>query len=407
MKKCKYCGKELPVNAEWCPYCEKSQNQAKKAVLPKRYRKGFIAFVSLIACIILIILLLKNLNGGKVYQGEDQISYKVNGQECTVFLSFRNNSLTTGLSQPEYVDQLADGDNAAAPSQLFAYAQNDPNVQEAFINAVESCSVTAEPEGNAKTVDILGPAPGSKDGFTGAWKADVMYSSLTGTNKICWEVKMKNGDTLRLSHKITCTGIQVIVYHYEDTPMETVDEIHALIQKTADETPDAILKLYLPPVTYEGSLVMDTTTAFLFGSEEDGKKTTFTDTIQVKTRVPAVAEFYDLEFQGNGGIGILSTEGLRLQACAFIGWDTGLEVDDGGWASVNNAAFIGNHTGFRFNSKKSSYVNPRYENVVFAENDTGLEIINVPGDYELSFINPVFDGNKTDITDPAGLVKIE
>ena len=151
---------------------------------------------------------------------------------------------------------------------------------------------------------------------------------------------------------------------------------------------------------------MDARTAILFGSEEDGRKTTFTDTVTVQTRDPYVAEFYDLEFQGSGGCGILSREGLRLQACLFAGWDVGVDVQNGGWASVNNAAFVGNGIGLRFDSRSSTYANPTYENVVFAENETGMEIRHVPGDRQLEFFNPVFDNNQTDYYDPDGHVVI-
>ena len=57
------------------------------------------------------------------------------------------------------------------------------------------------------------------------------YNSDTGTNRICWEISMKNGDVLRLYQRVTCLPQPTIEYHYEDTQMETVEEISALIEK--------------------------------------------------------------------------------------------------------------------------------------------------------------------------------
>ena len=73
---------------------------------------------------------------------------------------------------------------------------------------------------------------------------------------------------------------------------------------------------------------------------------------------------------------------------------------------MNNAAFVGNGIGLRFDSRSSTYANPTYENVVFAENETGMEIRHIPGDRQLNFINPVFDNNQTDYYDPDGHVVI-
>ena len=115
---------------------------------------------------------------------------------------------------------------------------------------------------------------------------------------------------------------------------------------------------YLPPVTYEGPLTMDTRTANLYGCEEEGKKTVFTDTVTVQTREPYPAEFYSLEFRGDGGCGIRCSEGLRTEYCLFTGWDIGVDVNNGGWISVHNSAFVGNGTGLRFDSESSTYASP-------------------------------------------------
>ena len=408
MKKCIYCGKELPQDASWCPYCEKTQTEPEKVRLPGRHRKILISCFLLVAIIgAVAIWMLNRPHAAKVYEGGEQISYKLNGRDCTVLLSFKNDALTTGKSQAELTDTIMEGNDSAIPAQLFVYSKDDPGIQDAFINEAESCSVTAQPEGQAEKVDVFGPDPGSEVGFAGAWVADIIYSPRTGTNRICWEVQMKNGDVLRLSQTVTCNKRKVITYHYDDTPMETIDEINALIQKTAQEAPDALLQLYLPPVTYEGNLVMEERTATLFGSEKDGQKTTFTGSLQVGTRIPDIAEIYDLEFTGNGGTAVSAQEALRVRTCTFTGWDVGIDIQDGSWVNVKNSAFVGNGTGMRFTSKHSSYADPTYENVVFKDNTLGMQILQVPGDYSLNFINPVFEGNETDYEDPKGYVNIQ
>ena len=120
-----------------------------------------------------------------------------------------------------------------------------------------------------------------------------------------------------------------------------------------------------------------------------------------------MAEFYDLEFRGSGGTGIISREALWLQACLFTGWDVGVEAGEGAWVSMGNCSMVGNGVGFRFDSNKATYANAIYENIVFAENETGMQILDVPGDTALHFYGAVFDANTTDMEDPKGLVNLD
>ena len=407
MKKCIHCGAELAQDAAWCPYCEQSQTEAKPVTFPARHRWRMIC--GLLGVLILGVVLLTGalFRKPKVYEGGAEVLYSLNGNDCRVLLAFSGNMLLYGKSQAEISFREPAGSNSAIPSQLSVLSDHDPDTAAAFLEQIESCTVTAQPEDGAETVGILGPEPGEKTGFPGDLKADILYSPSTGTNLITWEIKMKNKDILRLHQKITCELLETIEYHYEDTPMNSVEEINALIEKTGEESPDAVLILYLPPVTYEGKLTMNTRTATLIGTEEDGKKTTFTDTLEINTRTPGIAELNQIEFVGDGGTGIIATEALVMQACAFFGWDTGVEVKEGGWANLTNAAFVNNGTGFLCNTKSSTFYNGIFENIVFAENNIGLQIVHTPGERSIELVNPVFDGNKTDYDDPNGILKIK
>ena len=408
MKKCIYCGQELPADASWCPYCEKAQDQTEEVKTPVRKRRLLIACTAFVLLLVTGGILLYRYHSPKVYEGGSSLDYRINGKNCRVLLSFDSDAGLTGNSMDQVTGQELPGNASAFPSQLFAWSADDPAIMDAFISEVESCQVTAKPQDGAAAMDVYGPVLGSESGFSNAaWKADIVYSTDCATNIICWEIRMKNRDILRLYQTITCEALPCIDYHFEDTPMETVEQISALIKKTAEEeTPETVLRLFLPPVTYEGTLVMDERTAVLFGSEEDGKKTTFTDTIEIRTRKPMIAEFYDLEFQGDGGTGIISRDALRLQACLFTGWDIGVDAQEGAWVSINNCAMVGNGTGFRFDSHLSTFSNETYENVVFAENGIGMQICNVPGNATLQFYGTVFDANTVDLEDPKGRVNL-
>jgi hypothetical protein len=276
-------------------------------------------------------------------------------------------------------------------------------MQSAFTEQMGSCTVTASPEDGAQVAEIVGPHLGEEAGNAAA-SADIVYWPETGTNTLCWEITMKNRDVIRLYQTVECKLQPVVTYHYEETPMDTIEELQAVLDQAEKEAPDTLVELYLPPVTYEGGFEMDTNAVLLYGSEEDGARTTFTDTVTVSTRVPYMAEFYNLEFAGDGGYGIISTEALSLRNCLFTGWDVGVDVRVGGWVSASETSFVKNGTGFRIDSTESSYFNPAYENLVFTENETGMEVRNIPNDGELDLYGTVFDSNKTDLEDPDGRV---
>ena len=403
MKTCINCGKELPDQAAWCPYCETEQRKPETVRMPVRRRRKILAALAAVAVLCICALSAVLYHRPKVYEGGAQVMYRLNGRDCKVFLSFRPSALQTGEAQDSFSSMLRGGDSAAIPSFLFVLSEEDEKMQSAFTQQIGSCTVTASPEDGAQVAEIVGPHLGEEAGNAAA-SADIVYWPEIGTNTICWEITMKNRDVIRLYQTVECRLQPVVTYHYEETSMDTLEELQAVLDQAAKEAPDTLVELYLPPVTYEGGLEMDTRTAILYGSEEDGSRTTFTDTVTVSTRVPYMAEFYNLEFAGDGGYGIISTDALKLRNCMFTGWDVGVDVRNGGWVSASDTSFAKNGTGFRFDSLESTYSNPTYENLVFTENETGMEVRNIPGDGELNLFGAVFDSNKTDLEDPDGRV---
>jgi len=407
MKKCIHCGKEIPEQASWCPYCEKSQKEQHTVKAPARHRKALYFLAAAVLCIAVCVSALARRHIPKTYEGGAEVAYTVDGKESRVFLGFSSSPAAGEKCQEEITDTLPAGETAAIPSRLCVSSPENPEAVVSFMNEVDTVSISATQAENSKAVEIRGPDPGSERGLDAAYVADIVYSPATGTNTVCWELRMKNGDILRLYQRVTCKLMPTLEYHWEDTPMETTEQISSLLQDTAQEAPDSVLKLFLPPVTYTGELVIDSHTAVFYGTEEEGKKTTFSDTVTVLTREPQYTQFLNIDFVGAGGTGIVCREALYMQGCLISGWDTGLDVQSGGWASVSNAAFVGNKTGFRFNSDTSSYSNPSYENLVFAENELGLQIVQIPGSATLYLKGTVFDANGKDMDDPDGYVRLE
>ena len=88
-----------------------------------------------------------------------------------------------------------------------------------------------------------------------AYTSDVYYSADSGTNDILWELTMKNGDTISLSTRLMIEKQAAVTYFAEDTPMETTEELNALLASIEEEVPsDTPVYLHLPAVTYDGEI---------------------------------------------------------------------------------------------------------------------------------------------------------
>lgn len=135
---------------------------------------------------------------------------------------------------------------------------------------------------------------------------------------------MKNRDTIRLRQKIQLQPIRTYDYYPEDFPMETTQQLQDLVDRLSEEIPlPDIVNLHLPPVTYEGGLFIQSRPFNLYGStDQQGHRTTFTDTVAIHAQNEPITYFYDLDFVGNGeNIGLSSPSRLWAENCTFSNWE--------------------------------------------------------------------------------------
>ena len=77
MKKCIHCGKELPDQAVFCPYCETKQTDAKPAQTPRKWRKKAGIAAILAVFILLACFAAHSLQKPKVYDAQGpELQYK-------------------------------------------------------------------------------------------------------------------------------------------------------------------------------------------------------------------------------------------------------------------------------------------------------------------------------------------
>ena len=276
--------------------------------------------------------------------------------------------------------------------------------EEQYTQLIESAAVEAIPRDGAEAMNVN--QPGDPGPFPDAvYMADLFYTADTGTNDILWTLRMKNGDTLLLRQVIVAIPRPLLTYFPEDEPMETIEELQALLDRIAAEEPEnASVILYLPPVRYTGGLELDKRSFTFYGSSDGATTTTFTGPLRLRATSPDFITLRDLRVEGDGtGTGVFASAGVAMFNCTVTGWEVGAQIVNGGFLTPQDCTFEENGIGASYNTHESNLTADTFENVTFRNNRVGLLITDLPTP-DLRLENAQFTGNETDIQNDSDVV---
>ena len=400
--KCMKCGHPLPENASFCPHCTAVQIEKKGIKAPKIWRKRALIMLAGLTIMAVTGIAFSGYHKPQAYEGGAQIVYSDKEKTYKVLLNFSEEEGVTGHAQGERTDTLAQGMESALPCQLYVLDQETGELAwEEFSEKVESCKVDAKPGENSRKVEYVEPV--HNESFpNAAYVSDIIYSSDSGTNDILWNLTMKNGDTISLSTRLTIEKQDAVTYFSEDTPMETTEELNALLASIEEEVPsETPVYLHLPAVTYDGDIVFGNHVWGIYGSSDEDAVTTFTGTVSLRGLNGNYAELCGIQFKGDSGIGVNAYCLVLLSQCSFDGWDTAAIANNGAWIDAMDCTFTNNKTALKFNSSMAYGTSPNYLNNTFTGNGTAVCIENLPGNEVLDFAGSTFSGNDVDIDNKA------
>ena len=399
MKTCIHCGRQIPDDASFCLYCETVQGDVtpQKPHRPWK-RKALIACAVCAAASLLLVLC--RVTGPKTIDAKGaELTY----EGYHLILTFDDPREEGMAPEPEdsYEDWLTAEDNAAILSLLYAFSENDTkNARHLFEDLIESAAVETVPRDNAVQMECRQPHYDtlSPDAMM---VSDLFYSPQNGTNDIFWTILLKNGDILKLQHSFTCHEIPTAVFTPQDTPLETIEDLQALLTSIdAEQDPETIVYIELPAVTYDGGLVFETRSYNLVGSEEDGHQTTFTGAIEVYTRDPEKAQIHDICFEGENA-GITAYAATAAFDCTFTGAKIGLAVYND-YADPHNCLFENCDTGMLYDCPESTrHGNLDLDGCQFRGNGIGMHLKAVANNITMLYNGCVFSGNDIDIRNDA------
>ena len=399
---CPRCGAPLPEQAAFCPHCAQTLRAQRELRAPsvgwKRalFRAGVAAAAAAGALAVFFLL------QPRTYDALGQLTYTDDDGTYQLLLAASNDRFTP---QGEIVHQAERDMEYRMPSRLFInHVDTGVNAGQAFLQKAESVSTQIiQPEGSPSPMACTQPeymdfSPEA------ALVSLVDYTGRSENAQLLWTIRMENGDTIRLRQNIALDPIQTLDYHYQDYPMGTAEELQALVDQITQEVPmPTVVNLHLPPVTYGGGLTIRDRPINLYGSEEGGRRTTFTDTVLVSAQDGPILYFYDLDFVGDGtGVGVSASARFWGENCSFTGWRTGVLGYGAVWVNVIGCFFQDNEVGFHFNSDGLYASHSMFNDNTFLNNGTAVLLEQVPTDTALNFQGSRFTGNGVDIDNRCG-----
>ncbi len=427
MKKCKFCGAELPAEAAFCHHCASSLLEPQELKPPKRKRKWPLAAAAALVVVCALVLLPREpqepLPGEPTQPVAESpalaeesplpepaaptrnpqgalLDYEYEGTVYRIICSAAMKAESPADNQYLCSHTIGRGQDFYSSTRLFVFKKSI-NAAEEFSALVDSIQVSVHPLDGSQSVEIADcwdsvEHPGCLY-CTGYFFSDLSYDNL-----LIWEIRMKNGDILTLQQEIKVHTDPEVSYSFEEYPMNNLEELSKLLSQIYEEQDaDTVIKIYLPPVVYEGGLELSKRGISLYGSTdpETGVQTTFTDTVIISGFDPTLPEIVDIVFDTGG-----TAEGLKLgcsvvaQNCVFRSCSTGVYAGSGGWLIGWNCVFSGNETGLLIDNPTDCQVlNTRYDNCLFENNELAVCIQSMHSDFVFSFPGCSFRGNDQDI----------
>ncbi len=397
---CPHCGVTLPEQASFCPHCARSVNRRTESRPPKALPGRILRAGAVLLVLLGIALGVFLAERPKEYEGTGEILYTDEDGTYQILLGRPGDCYTPA---PQIEQNAEEGGEYRFPVCLYInHVESGANAAPMFLKKVEKVTAEFREPVHGGAVSYTEPAP--DDYCPDA--AMVGYVDFIGAEEEAegiWTVTMENGDVLRLRQTLQIRLIQTYDYFPDTTPMDTLEELQALVDEVARTVePSAVVNVHLPPVAYEGSLVMEGRPVNLYGSAQGDARTTFTDTLRVASNDSWICYIEGVDFVGEGGVGISAAARVHVTDCSFSGWKTAVLAYGYTWVNVQQSRFEQNVTGLHFNASGASVSHTQFTGNEFLNNGTGILLESVPTDVTMKFADCLFSGNGTDIDNRCG-----
>ena len=422
-KKCPHCGAPLAQDASFCPHCTATLAQRRVIALPRagHRRSRWLLLAAVIAAAAAAVVLWLSRPGdtppedtaGKEdaaqaaadpYLAACQTYYTgADGREYRVFTAMTPS--IEGRTDPVgyHSELIPAGGTVDFPATVMVEdAVTQDYAAEDFAALLDSwdVSVTA-PEGvsRVKLWDAEEETPESPALLYRRLRADPTCTH----NEVVWTLRMKSGDVLHLTMTVEFEEQQALRITPEDAPLETAQELQALLDRLAEEyDADTSITVELPDVTYDAPVSVGCAVTLKGSGTAFAAPVTVTPLSDTE-RCHAYVRFSEVSFEGDGsGTGVTARAPTYLENCRVTGWDVGALAVNGGWVYLHGGYIGGNGVGARYDSAYSNSYTYTIRRIDFLNNTTALELLCLPPNSYAALDDCRFRGNGTDVYNPGG-----
>ena len=222
-------------------------------------------------------------------------------------------------------------------------------------------------------------------------------------NEVVWTLRMKSGDVLHLTMTVEFEEQQALRITPEDAPLETAQELQALLDRLAEEyDANTSITVELPDVTYDAPVSVGCAVTLKGSGTAFAAPVTVTPLSDTE-RCHAYVRFSEVSFEGDGGgTGVTARAPTYLENCRVTGWDVGALAVNGGWVYLHGGYIGGNGVGARYDSAYSNSYTYTIRRIDFLNNTTALELLCLPPNSYAALDDCRFRGNGTDVYNPGG-----
>lgn len=403
-KKCPHCGAALPAEASFCPYCAKSVIERSEPNTPKHIPRKALRIIALLVLAIAVAVGVYFHTRPKTYDSLGEVTYtdKDGTYQVLINVSQDRYNIMTEITQ-DYGDE----ERYRFPVRLYInHKDTGADANGIFLQKVKSSSVQIEQPESETPVEA--GTPYQEGAYPDAAQVSLIdfFRQSPEESQIVWTLEMENGDTIRLRMDFHIVFREIFNYDSTNADLSDIQGLQNLIDELASSTElNDVVNLYLPPVTYTEQVVLHDRAFNIYGSEENGQRTTFAGGVQLyplPNRRTWITYFNDIDFVGkDDGTGIGLSCGSRgwAKGCRFMNLKVGALAygNEMTWINVTNCVFENNEIGLHFNSLDGAPSDERFTENEFTNNTTAVLLENVPTDVQLDFSQTVFTNNGTDI----------
>lgn len=222
-------------------------------------------------------------------------------------------------------------------------------------------------------------------------------------NEVVWTLRMKNGDVLHLTMTVEFEEQQALRITPEDAPLETAQELQALLDRLAEEyNADTSITVELPDVTYDAPVSVGCAVTLKGSGTAFAAPVTVTPLSDTE-RCHAYVRFSEVSFEGDGsGTGVTARAPTYLENCRVTGWAVGGEAVTRRLAVSAGQPCGGLRRGHTLQLRVQQQLYLLCGQDDLRAERYALELLCMPPDGYIELQGCRFHGNGTDVRNPGG-----